>query len=324
MSGWSEWADNLALLRRDYQRAAGYGMVTDDELAFLEHYARWTYTGQGLIVDLGCWLGATTLALARGVSANPAPRRARPIEAIDRFVWEGWMTPIAQALGVPRAYQPGDDFLEDTRALLGPYAPLVTLTQANLLEKPAGRVPVEFLFIDAMKSWDLANAIARGFFPRLTPGRSLVVQQDFGYHHPIGATNHLLMWLLRDFFEPVLHVPASCSMVFFHLRPLTRHDLPALDRRRIAPEQVEAAWDHSLRVLGPDRHGPVRLCQLLFMVEQGWEERAVAKARALAADGFRCDTVARADARLVLAHRRKRLAAGSRGRECLDEIERLL
>jgi len=281
-------------------------MLTDNELCFLEQYGRYSYTGAGKIVDLGCWLGGSTLALARGVadSAHQKRRtRRRPIDAFDRFVWEDWMTPIGRMLDVPKQYAPGDDYFEDVEVLLRSHEGMVRLRRGDLVDEPDFRDVIEFLFIDAMKSWPLANAIQRVFFPRLIPERSLIVQQDFGYHHPIVATAHVLMWRLRDAFEAVHHVPNSCSVVFFHRRPLIRRKLPRLDPDLLTVEEVHQIWEHSLQCIGRNMWGPVLLCKLLFMIERGWEEEAHAEAAKLAAQGYRYEGAALADARAAIEKR---------------------
>lgn len=121
MSGWQEWAASLAAIYPAYRRPSGaWSMTTDTELCFLESYARWSYTGAGRIADLGCWLGATALSLARGLAASGHAGPEPPIDAYDRFVWEEWMIPIARAIGVPRGYRVGDDFFAYAEELLRP------------------------------------------------------------------------------------------------------------------------------------------------------------------------------------------------------------
>src|SRR5689334_9235262 len=98
-----------------------YGMTTDAELALLEAYARDEFTGAGRIVDLGCWFGATTLSLARGLAANSRAASNRTIEAFDLFRWEAWMNPSAERASLPRRYEVGESFHDDVKALLAPY-----------------------------------------------------------------------------------------------------------------------------------------------------------------------------------------------------------
>lgn len=323
MSGWTEWAANLAAQFRKYRRPPGvYAMLSDEEMSFLEQYARYSYTGAGKIVDLGPWLGASTLALARGL-AESAHHQEQAIESFDLFTWEDWMTPIAQALGVPKAHASGDDFFDDTQTLLRPYGHLMRLRRQDLVEQRAFREPIEFLFIDAMKSWPLANAIARAFFPKLLPQRALVVQQDFGHYHPIGATMHVLMWRLRDALQPVLSVPNSTSAVFFVAQPIARPGLTRLDPAKVEPEEVDQAWEYSLRCIGQERWPSVLLCKVLFMVEQGWEEAAHAEAARLAAQGYRYQGGALATAQSTIEGRRGQVRRGPRVR-LLEETAALL
>lgn len=306
MDGWSAWARNLAELYRTYQRSSRpVGMVTDNELCFLETYARYSYTGAGKIVDLGCWLGATTLALARGVIDNQQHHWKRPIEAFDRFQWEAWMTPIAERLECPCCRE-GESFLERTRETLRPYEHLIELRAVDLLMPISFGDPIEFLFVDAMKSWDLANAIVQVFFSQLIAGRSLVVQQDFAYHHPVGATNHVLMWMLRDFMIPVYHVPGSSSVVFFVKRAPQKHELPSLDHSSVTKETARQAWEHSLGMVTNDAMREVHLCEVLFFIERGWLYEAWREAQMLVASGGAVPGAALKDIRDVIDRQRCR------------------
>ena len=248
-------------------------MVTDAELSLAETYARHSYTGEGKIVELGCWLGAVTLALARGVSDNPQTRRKRPIEAFDRFRWEAWMTPIAERLGCPMVPD-GASFFDYTQTILKPYEHLIHLHEEDLLAPERFRDRIEFLFVDAMKSWPLANAIVRAYFPRLIAGRSLIVQQDFAYFGSVVATNHILMWLLREQAVPVYHVPDSCSVAFFVQEPLERRTLPTLDPAAVTVEMAEQAWAYSMSIVRGESRRDVWLCKVLFFIEQGWLQAA--------------------------------------------------
>lgn len=310
--GWSEWAASLANICQEYRRPPGaFGMTTDEELCFLENYARYSYIGEGQIVDLGCWLGATTVCLARGLLDNPRCCNRQVIEAFDRFIWEDWMTPIAASLGVPTAYHAGDNFIDDVRTLLSDYKTFVQIQQLDLARGKQYTSPVEFLFIDAMKSWDLANSITQTFFPRLIPGVSLVVLQDFGYHDPIVATNHLLMWHLRKHFKAVLCVPRSCSVVYFHTEPILPCDLPELSSDAITLQMIDEAWENSLRSVTAELRPPVLMCKLLFLVERGETEAAEATARRLNAEGASVSSSAITQAHAVITRRQTSAAPGS-------------
>jgi hypothetical protein len=323
VSGWAEWSRNLDALCPVYERPPGAcGMVSDAELCFAETWARYSFTGEGKIVELGCWLGAVTLALARGVAANPNAQRKRPIESFDRFRWEPWMTPIAERLGCARVAD-GESFFHLAGANIAPYAGLVNLRQKDLLEPFRFSQAIEFLFVDAMKSWDLAHAIVRTFFPKLIPGRSLLVHQDFGYFGPIVATNHILMWLLRDRCMPVYHVPGSCSVVFFVTGPLERRELPELSAEAVTPDMAEAAWAYSMGIVRPEGRRDVWLCKVLFFIEQGWLDRALEEAQRFVSTTGPVWGPAAAEVRYVITRFSGQEEAAA-NRQQTSEIERLL
>jgi predicted O-methyltransferase YrrM len=325
VTGWSEWAASLARICQGYRRPSGaYGMTTDEELCFLENYARYSYTGQGQIVDLGCWLGATTLCLARGLSDNSRHDDRRAIEAVDRFNWEDWMTPIAASLGVPKAYQAGDSFLEDVQTLLHDYETLVQIRQADLSRRLKFPSRVEFLFIDAMKSWDLARAIPRTFFPQLIPGVSLVVQQDFGYHDPIVATNHLLMWQLREHFKCVYCIPRSCSVVFIHTKQISLSDLSDLVPEAFTPEMIDEAWEHSLRSVVGEMRPAVLVCKLLFLLGRAEMQAAEAAAKRLIAEDASVSSCGISAAQALIARQQALAAPNSAAAQGLSKIADLV
>jgi hypothetical protein len=323
MSGWAAWAQNLDDLAKTYTRpASACGMVTDAELALAEHYAQFSYSGAGKIVELGCWLGAVTLALARGVAKNPQTGYKRPIEAIDQFRWEPWMTPIAKQLGCPRVPD-GESFRALMEANIEPFKHFVQVREMNLLEPARIREPIEFLFVDAMKSWPLAASIVQTYLPRLTTDRSFIVHQDFAYHGVVSATNHILMWLLRDYTEPVYHAPGSWGVVFFVKQPLTRRTLPVLDRKQVTIDIAEQAWEYSHRFIRPEANRDVWLCKVLFFIEQGWLDAAWGEAQRFVSTTGSVADPAVDDVR-VLAAEQSAMARSDADRQKIIDIERLL
>ena len=180
--------------------------------------------------------------------------------------------------GLPRVPD-GESFLEHTRAILEPYEHLIRIHESDLLAPARFRERIEFLFIDAMKSWDLANSIVGTYFPRLIAGRSLIVQQDFAYFGSVVATNHVLMWLVRERAVPVYHVPGSCSVVFFVQSPFDRGAIPTLNPDAVTIEIAEEAWAYSMGIVRHEARRDVWLCKVLFFVEQGWLDAAWEEAK---------------------------------------------
>lgn len=310
------WLDKLAREYGNYRRPPqAYAMTTDNELQFVETYARDQFRGRGKIVDLGCWYGATTLALARGLSANRRATSHRMIEAFDLFRWEEWMDPIAQQVSLPRRYAPGDDFHADVLEILRPYRGVVTVTKQDLTRYTAPPEPVEFLFVDAMKNWPLARSIVSDFFPLLIAETSYVVQQDFAYYFGHLAPNHLIMWYLRDSFACVHHVPHSASVVFRCVKPLEKSALPTFTPQLFTPAMIDDAYEYSVGCVSTDMQVMVECAKLNFLIEQG--DRHTSGIRR------QLERVARFSEQIsepMLAETRSEAARSAAGRRLADDV----
>jgi hypothetical protein len=175
---------------------------------------------------------------------------------------------------LPRRYVAGDSFYNEVKELLRPYAAVVNVERQDLLQYTPPSTPIEFLFIDAMKSWALAQKIVSGFFPRLIAGRSYVVQQDFAYYHPVVATSHLSMWYLREHFRCVHHVPDSCSVVFFCTRRLEAAALPEFSPKLFTADMVEEAYEYSLGCVQPNMRVMLEIAKLCFLIQEGHAQAA--------------------------------------------------
>src|SRR5262249_37872901 len=141
------------------------------------------FKGVGAVVDLGCWLGSTTISLARGLDRNPRPNvRTSQVHAYDRFIWEEWMEERYPFPG-SKLLHPGDSFLDEFQRRTSEVAKRIRVYPGDLLRAEWNGGPIELLLVDAMKSWDLANAIVHVFFPKLIPGRSLILHQDFIHYY---------------------------------------------------------------------------------------------------------------------------------------------
>ena len=262
-------------------------MTSDQELCFLETYAREGFAGKGRIVDLGCWLGATTISLARGLENNPAVHKQPWIDAIDRFVWDDGLAAIARKRNFQNSFQPGDDYYDRVTQQLGSYGAWVNLKKLDLALAQKEGSPIEFLFVDAMKSWPIAGRIAHNYFTRMLPGESYLTQQDFAFHQPVAATNHLLMWFLRDHFEWVHHVPRSPSVVYRCKRAVISDELPRFTESLFTLPEVNDAYRYSLQCVSADQRHHVRACKFCFLVERGWDEAAACEAESMRDDGVR-------------------------------------
>ncbi len=276
----ADWLQRRPDLSSSYKRPdEAVGMTTDLELALVESYARDVFTGAGRIFDLGCWYGATTAALARGLAGNTTATEHRRIHALDIFIWEAWMNPVASQVGLQARHEDSASFFAAVVKRLKPFESLVDLQAKDLISYDPGPGAIEFLFVDAMKSWPLADVIYRRYFPHLIPGTSVVVQQDFTWHHPVIATAHLMMWRLREQF-PFLHsVPYSSSTVYGCRDVVNWESAPAISTDSFSLEDIHEAYEYSYACCGSERSVPLRAAKAGVLGERGYYQSALAQAR---------------------------------------------
>lgn len=251
------------------------GMTSLNERAFFEWYGRHLYTGRGELVDLGCWLGSTTVALAMGLAGNPRAAPERRIHAYDLFEWEPMMAVFAGDPTLEQRYQPGDSFVDEFERRCQPWLDRIEIHKADLSEHVWTGGPIEFLLVDAMKNVALMNAIKSSFFPAMVPGVSVMVHQDFCHYWE--GWIHLLQYRLRDCFEPIYDVPLSGSFAFRLTAPLP--DWVAAEPLRleeVGRDEIDAAFDYSSSLVGDE--GKIRIAagkaMLLLHLERRDEVRA--------------------------------------------------
>jgi SAM-dependent methyltransferase len=176
-------------------------MLAPDELRLLNYLGDQYYTGAGCIVDAGCFLGGSTVALADGLRRN-LRRRGRTeeklIHSYDRFEIEEWN--IGSYFSAPD--QPGESFRPRFDRNIASHADLIEVHEGDVRSSPWQGGPIEILFIDIAKHSTVCDWLTWQFFPHLIPGKSVVIQQDYLYHHWV-AWLHITMEFYSDYFEYV-------------------------------------------------------------------------------------------------------------------------
>jgi tetratricopeptide (TPR) repeat protein len=150
-------------------------MLSSEEKQYLTWVTAEKFAGWGAVVDLGPWLGSSSAALAEGLKRRGASAK---IHSFDLFRWEPSYMERVMETGLPR----GADFLPIFLQETADYAPWIDARKQDLMQYSWDGGPIEILFVDAAKSWDLANAIFRAFGPFLQAERSRIILQDFRYH----------------------------------------------------------------------------------------------------------------------------------------------
>jgi hypothetical protein len=248
-----------------------FGMTSLEEQKFFRDYVLKTYTGTGAIVDLGSWLGSTTIPLAMGLRARTdLPAEARKVHAYDRFIWEAWMEPYLH--GCMDRHAPGDTFLPEYMKRVARWIDLIDVHAGDLLNERWSAGPVEFLLVDVMKSWELANFVVTEFFPQLIPGVSQVVHQDFKHFYT--SWIHLVAYEYRDRFELVESIPQSASVVMKCVEAIPRSAVRPLGPDLFSDAEVDAAFDYSMSLVRPVERSAVVAAKAMWFVHRQENEKA--------------------------------------------------
>ncbi len=277
---------------KEYSTFPLVGMTYHWERAFIHWYTKNLYTGQGEIVDLGSWFGSTVVPAARGLvdSSLSMRKKAKRIHAFDRFKW---VPSFNNSNTVKRVnwvdkYQPGDSFLPEFLNIIKPWKDYIEAYAGDLLKKTWNGLPIEFIHVDAMKSWDLANRITRQYYSRLLPGDSYIVHQDFA--HCEYSFIHLHVYHLREYFEPAFHIPNTCSLVLKNVKRIPDHVI----RHPVHPsdfseQDVEKAYAYCRSLVGKEKESCVAAGQAMFQLNQGNAAGAADTLRQIEAEGLKAD-----------------------------------
>lgn len=230
---------------RELAKKSEFGMTSPREQRWLRTYAAQSYRGTGAIVDLGCFLGATTISLAEGLSLN-AKIKQKHIHAYDLFCWNEGYEAWAKGREVEGLFTPGTSFLPEFLRRTQRWRDYIVVHEGDLSSAQWDGGPIEFLFVDAMKSPELAVVIASIFFPHLIPTKSYLAHQDFP--HAFTPWIHLLAFRVRSYFRFVEDLPQSS---LFRLEREMEPSLLTMDisPAAVSPDEIEAAFQYSLSLV---------------------------------------------------------------------------
>ena len=214
-------------------------MLTPEEMRMLAGLGKNT-DQPGVIVDLGCFLGGSTVSLAWGT--HQAPQK-KPIHSYDKFG-------IDERLKHTFLYKRGHPFFEGTDALpifehfTKPYRDLISVHPGDVRDADYDGSPISILFIDLSKSFDLNDWILDRFFPHLEIG-SVIVQQDFLFFRNPWLLS--TMMLLSDKVE-FLSYTEDYSVIFGVAEQINRSDIEACLSTAVDQDCVLRAIDHYMEL----------------------------------------------------------------------------
>ncbi len=250
------------------------GQISNGEQRYIYALVSHLYRGEGAVVELGAWLGLSTVFLAAGLRDSHAPGvKSEKVHTFDAFVWGGGLDNDKSGLDLAR----GDDFMPKFLEFTKSLAPFIQARKANFLKLdwPADQ-PVEILFLDGPKTAKLLKGAMRTFATALMPGRSYLVCQD--YQHPPSYETPLCFALLKEKVK-LSHALTSGGTVSFTLeQPLTPEDVEfdAVLNQQWDKCSIEDVWETILAPL----EGPVlerlKCAKALHLCKSGFADEAVA------------------------------------------------
>jgi hypothetical protein len=153
-------------------------MLSKHERRLLYSLARDYATGDAAIVDAGCFLGGSTTALLAGVRDRPRPWRGPPVASYDLFRVEPYT--VQKFFADDGSVRVGDSFRQRFERNVAGFEVAHVVREGDITEIGWSGEPIDILFLDVLKTWEINDAVLRDFFPCLRPGRSVIVHQDYG------------------------------------------------------------------------------------------------------------------------------------------------
>lgn len=232
------------------------GLLGLEERKLLYHLARDVFSGAGEIVDLGAFCGASTSCLAAGLKDNPRAAENR-VQSYDSFLAsEIYLVDfIRHQFGEQLAL--GQSFETIFRRVVAEYADRIEVHAGELLEQswPIDK-PIELLFVDIAKTLALSGKVLTEFFPRMIPGKSLVVHQDF--YHPTAFYLPVVMDFLAEHFT-IIETGRDSTVVFRLESEIPRAKLEHAGRYDFSFIQQKSALRRMMRRVGMPGRDYLRL-----------------------------------------------------------------
>lgn len=244
-------------------------MLSSLELSLLYALAKDYWTGEGEIVDLGCLYGITTRCLAEGAQLNPfvpnERKRAR-VYAYDLFLAEDydWWSQQSPTVHAGSWFA---EFLAVNRDLLDVIVPC----PGDLLHLNWDQKPIEILMIDAAKSWQLNAWIVRKMFPRLIPGKSVVIQQDYVNFAEYWCA--LTMEHFSDRFEHIGFIYGA-SGVYLNTKPISDEEA-AFEIAALSPSKKIALMEAAIDKAPPSVREAMKTTYAMMLTDLGDRSGAI-------------------------------------------------
>lgn len=260
------------------------GMTAKSEKALLYWLAKNWYRGEGIIVDAGLFLGASTNAFAEGIKANATALgrlagQYRPIHSYDIAIWVRSMDKYLERPAIKKALRGqtvkrGESFERILRSLLAAHTDLIDFRFGDIAKTARADRMIEIAFFDCLKNGALDKATFMAFGPHYVPGKTIVVQQDYFFEG--AADNKVRQEFLSPYFtylgsaatSAVFRLDRPLPDEFFRNDPVDALSLP--ERRGLLQRAAERATEPRFRLF-------VELAEVEMLAEHAGREAALAQ-----------------------------------------------
>lgn len=200
-------------------------MLTIYELGLLYALARDHWKGRGGIIDAGPLLGASTFAFGLGLThngiAHPQEREAS-IYSYDLWIADDYYKGFMGAERRPKT----PSLLHEFNKINRDFADFIVPHQGDFRSWSWSEAPIEILFMDLAKTWELNGHYVRTMLPHLIEDAALI-QQDYVHFNEYWI--HITMEYFVDHFEFVDAIYGATA--YFRVKtPLTAAEC-AIDLR---------------------------------------------------------------------------------------------
>ncbi|MFZ2970149.1 MAG: class I SAM-dependent methyltransferase [Minisyncoccia bacterium] len=204
-------------------------MISREERKYLYWVGKSFWSGKGVIVEIGPWLGGSTVCLAMGMKSSGHPTYKR-LKVFDNFIWRDFMKVRAKL-----PLNPGESFENYFLENLADYREIIDhrkealpddvipnnreaanmrffeTDHVRIIEKFSDD-PIEILFIDGAKSFKSMLHLLKTFNNNFVPGKTCFICQDYKYYGTYWVP--ILMIKLEKYLEPVHNVIRGSTVTF--------------------------------------------------------------------------------------------------------------
>ena len=239
-------------------------MLGPEELQALYWLARDYLSPKGAVVDAGCFLGGSSAALLAGLRDREPRWDGVPLRSYDLFEVEPYT--VEQFFSGDRPLRVGDSFRSRYDDHVAGYGVAHVVNDGDIATNRWPGGPIDVLFVDVMKSWDLVGAVHRQFLPHLVPGRSVIVHQDYGYG--VAAWIHISVELIWDHLEHVASLE-PCATHLFLLKSHVPEDLLQVDLGALPDQEKLRLMQRAVDRWTGHTRGMLEAAQAFLLVSLG-------------------------------------------------------